>query len=107
MRDSPEVTALIARVIPQADRRRVFNLMRTRPLRRSNGNANLWFRIIDIQKATGHNSDEQRLRELRRDFKEMFRIRKVTYPDRGGSHYEHQLRRDWQTILRGYERGTL
>lgn len=104
MRDSPQVLALLDRMIPRHDHRRVFNLMRTRPMRRSNGNANLWFRIIDVQTATGHNSDEQRLRELRTMYPDLWRIRKVTYPDRGGSHYEHQLRRDWLQLMTAMDR---
>lgn len=79
--------------------------MRSRPRSRSRGNANYWFSIIAIQTATGHNSDEQRLRELRTMYPALFMVRKRTYPDRGGSHLEHQLRRNWAKILKDYERG--
>lgn len=104
MRDSAQVNALLDRMIPRHDHRRVFNLMRSRPMGRSLGNNNYWFRVIDVQQATGHNSDEQRLRELRTEYPALFRVRKVTYKDRGGSHLEHQLRRDWLRLLQGIEK---
>jgi len=102
----PEVNALIDRMMPTKAHRRVFDLMcaRTPKGYRGQGNYARW-RTIDVQQATGHNSDENRLRELRERFPELFLTHHCTYRDRGGSHNEYQLRRGWVEILKRYERG--
>ena len=105
---TPEVAALLDRMLPTAAHIRVLNLMCARTPKESRGRGNYarW-RTIDVQLATGHNSDENRLRELRKRFGEMFMTHHITYGDRGGSHNEYQLKRGWVEILKKYERGTL
>jgi hypothetical protein len=104
-KDSQEVEALLNRMIPRHDHRRVFELMRCREITGGQSGNHARFSIIEIQRATGHNSDEQRLRELRTMFPGLFTVYKVTYRDRGGFHHEYRLKREWQKILKAAERG--
>jgi hypothetical protein len=99
MMHSKSTEALLKKMIPGKAHRRVFDVM----LLSGTG----WTRTIDLQLITCHNSDENRLRELRRMYPGLFITRHATYEDRGGSHNEYQIRRDWLKILREYERGLL
>lgn len=103
---TPEVAALIDRMMPGKDHQRVFNLMcaRTPKESRGHGNYGRW-RTIDIQRATGHNSDEQRLRDIRGWYPDLFIVHHCTYRDRGGSHNEYQLKRGWVELLKKHARG--
>jgi len=103
---TPEVAALVDRMIPTAAHRRVFDLMLCRnPKTSRNAGGYCRWRTIDIQSATDHNSDEQRLRDIRNWYPDLIQTHHCTYRDRGGSHNEYQLRRGWVEILKDYERG--
>lgn len=101
---SKATEALLNKMIPGKAHRRVFEVMLGVPDKRP---WSMSWRIIDLQLKTGHNSDENRLRELRRMYPNLFITEHVTYADRGSFHNEYLIRRDWIKILRCYERGTL
>lgn len=98
---SKSTEALLKKMIPGKAHRRVFDLMLT-TVGRFRG-----YSTIEIQTRTGHNSDENRLRELRRKCPKLFITEHATYEDRGGSHNEYRIRNDWLKVLKEYERGTL
>jgi hypothetical protein len=103
---TPLIAALIDRMIKGKDHRRVFDLMCARDMKAGKVRGqHVRLRTIDLQRATGHNSDEQRLREIRNCYPDLFIVHHCKYRDRGGFHHEYQLRRGWVEILRGYERG--
>jgi hypothetical protein len=101
---SKSIEALLKKMIPGRAHRRVFGVILSPPGSRP---WSMSWRTIDLQRETGHNSDENRLRELRRMYPKLFITEHVTYAGRGGSHNEYRLSKDWLKILRGYERGTL
>jgi len=83
--------ALIEQAIPTKAHRRVFDFLYR--------NRNKWVRVIDLQVATGHNSDEQRLRELRKMVDMLIVVRSVSYFQKGGLHNEYHLERWWRNVL--------
>jgi hypothetical protein len=105
MRSTKEIDELLKRMIP-GKCRRVFELMRCLEITGGrSGNLARW-RIIDIQRATGHNSDEQRLRELRNKIPGLFFVREIPHNGgTGGFYHEYQLRRDWVKYLKAWEAG--
>jgi hypothetical protein len=104
MMHSKSTEALLKKMIPGKAHRRVFEVMLHSPPKRP---WSMSWRTIDLQRETGHNSDENRLRELRRMYPKLFITEHATYAGRGGSHNEYRIRANWLKILRGYERGTL
>lgn len=105
MHDSEKVEKILEDKIP-GKCRRVFDLMRCRDFKagRSRAVALPRYRVIDIQRITGHNSDEQRLRELRTMHKDLFRVHHCPRHPGGGFWHEYQLRRDWLPYLIGEAR---
>jgi hypothetical protein len=101
MMHSKSTEALLKKMIPGKAHRRVFDLMLTTV------GMHRGLSTIEIQTRTGHNSDEQRLRDIRSWYKYLFIVHHCTYRDRGGSHNEYQLRQGWAEILREHERGSL